>query len=135
MCRPFHNVHCNGRFLTVSEFNITWRGENDEEVSVAVFDALELLDKNIEAKNLWMKTVEYSPGAYFEQINAVSNTTSLIISHASNISILNFWKDRIIPSREFMANEMIEDENEEDWETTEDSLSDEDEENRIDLNM
>ena len=54
--RPFHNVHCNGRFLTVSEFNITWRGEKGEMVCVVVYDALELLDTKIENKNLWKKT-------------------------------------------------------------------------------
>ena len=74
---------------------------------------------------------QYSPGAYFEQINAVSNKTSLIISHASTISILNFWKDRIIPSREVVPAEMIEDEDDEDWETDE-SLSEEDGEHQID---
>jgi len=129
--KPFHNVQFNGRFLTVSEFNITWRGENDEKVSVAVYDALELLDKKIENKNLWKKSFGYSPGAYFEQINAVSNKTSLIVTHATTISILNFWKDRIIPSREVVPAEMIEDEDDEDWET-EESLSEEDEEHRID---
>merc|ERR1712106_1109327 len=89
-------------FLTACEFNITWRGENDDELSVEVFDNLELLDSKIESKSLWKKSFKYSPGAYFEQINAVSNQTSLIVSHASTISVLNFWKDRIIPSREFV---------------------------------
>ena len=51
------------------------------------------------------------------EINAVSNKTSLIVTHASTISVLNFWKDRIIPSREFVPEEVIEDE--EDWETGE----------------
>jgi hypothetical protein len=129
--KPFHNVHFNGRFLTVSEFNITWRGENDEKVSEAVYDAMELLDKKIKTENLWKKTFEYSPGAYFEQINAVSNKTSLIISHASTISILNFWKDRIIQSREIVPAEMIEDVDDEDW-VTDESLSEEDGEHQID---
>ena len=123
--KPFYNVHYNGRFLTVSEANIPWRGENNEMMSVVVYDALELLDTKIETKNLWKKTFEYSPGADNEQINAVSNKTSLIVTHASTISILNFWKDRIIPSREFVPEEVIEDE--EDWETGE-SFSEEDEE-------
>ena len=56
-------------------------------VSVVVYDALELLDTKIENKNLWKNTFEYFPGAYFEQINAVSNKTSLIETHASTISI------------------------------------------------
>lgn len=103
--KPFHNVHFNGCFLTVSEFNITCRGENDEKVTVAVYDALELLDKKIETKTLWKKTFEYSPGAYFEQINAVSNKTSLIVTHDTNISILNFWKDRKMPSSEVVPAE------------------------------
>ena len=85
--KPFYNVHYNGRFLTVSEANIPWRGENNEMMSVVVYDALELLDTKIETKNLWKKTFEYSPGADYEQINAVSNKTSLIVAHASTISI------------------------------------------------
>ena len=126
--KPFHNIHSNGRFLTACEFNITWRGENDDELSVEVFDNLELLDSKIESKSLWKKSFKYSPGAYFEQINAVSNQTSLIVSHASTISVLNFWKDRIIPSREFVPDEPIEDvdmifqdEDDEEWETAESS--------------
>jgi WD40 repeat protein len=123
--KPFYNVHYNDHFLTVSEANIPWRGENDGMMSVAVYDALELADTKIETKNLWKKTFEFSPGADYEQINAVSNKTSLIVTHASTISILNFWKDRIIPSREFVPEEAIKDE--EDWET-EESFSEEDEE-------
>ena len=43
----------------------------------------------------------------------------------------NFWKDRIISSREVVSAEMIEDEDDEDWET-EESLSEVDEEHQID---
>eukprot|EP00092_Neocalanus_flemingeri_P031519 GFUD01034230.1.p1 GENE.GFUD01034230.1~~GFUD01034230.1.p1 ORF type:complete len:448 (-),score=113.19 GFUD01034230.1:83-1426(-) len=100
--KPFHNIHSNGRFLTVSEFNDTWAGDNNEMCSVEVYDVLELIDPKVAEKNLWKKSFDYSPGQYFEQINAVSNTTSLVVSHASKISILNFWKDRISPSREFL---------------------------------
>ena len=55
----------------------------------------------IESKDLWSKCYSYSPGHYFEKIYTVSNQTSLIVYHDSTISILNFWKDRLIPSREF----------------------------------
>jgi len=124
----FHNIHFNGRLLTVCELNIT--EENDEELSVEVFDALELLDSKIESKNLWKKSYNYSPEAnmhnlHVEQINAVSNQTSLIVAHVSRFSILNYWKDRIIPSREFEPDEPIEDvdmileEEDSEWDTEE----------------
>ena len=99
---PFHNIHCNGRFITICELNMTRRGKKDAKPLVKVFDTLELVDSKIESKDLWTKCVSYSPGHYFEQINAVSNKTSLIVHHASTISVLNFWKDRIISSREFV---------------------------------
>jgi hypothetical protein len=52
----------------------------------------------------------YSPGAYFEQINAVSNKTNLIVCHSSKVSILNFWKDPIRTSNEFIPSEQNENE-------------------------
>ena len=44
--KPFHNIHHNGRFLTISEYNTNtaWRGQRDKELEVIVFDGLELLD-------------------------------------------------------------------------------------------
>ena len=86
-------VHSNGRFLTISEFNNEWA---DSMCLVAVYDVQELIDTTIATKDLWENHLYYSPGGYAEQINAASNTTSLVVSHASTISILNFWKDRII---------------------------------------
>ena len=65
--------------------------------SVAVYDVQELVDTKIAAQNLWKNYFDFSPGEYGEQINAASNTTSLVVTHASKISIFNFWKDRINP--------------------------------------
>ena len=101
--KPFHNIHHNGRFLTISEYNTntTWRGQTDKELEVIVYDGSELLDTKIDSKNLWKKSLEYSPGEPFEQINAVSNQTCLVVAHGSFISILNFWKDRIVAGQHF----------------------------------
>ena len=66
-----------------------------------VYDGLELLDSKLDSKNLWKKSLKYSPGAPFEQSNAVSNQTCLVVSHGSSVSILNFLKDRIVPGRQF----------------------------------
>ena len=96
----FHNIHLYGRFITICEVNMTRRGK-DIQLSLKVFDTLDLVNSKIESKDLWSKCYSYSPGHYFEKIDAVSNQTSLIVYHASTISILNFWKDRLIPSREF----------------------------------
>eukprot|EP00092_Neocalanus_flemingeri_P015066 GFUD01016273.1.p1 GENE.GFUD01016273.1~~GFUD01016273.1.p1 ORF type:complete len:387 (-),score=69.86 GFUD01016273.1:41-1201(-) len=100
--KPYHNIHLNERFLTISEFNRT----NNEACSVAVYDVLELIDTTIDKTNLWNMNSAYSPGGFFKQVNAVSNMTSLIVSHTSKISVLNFWKDRISLSREFLLAEI-----------------------------
>jgi len=119
---PYHNIHTNRRFLTISEYNDTWAGEHHESCSVSVYDVLELVNTKIEDKNLWFKDSDYLPGEYFEQVNAVTNTTSLIVSHASKLSISNFWKDRITPSQDFTPPEAANAEEEEmeddtlDWE-------------------
>ena len=129
--KAYHNIHSNGRFLTISEFDDTM-AHNDR--CVAVYDVEELVDTKVASRNLWKKNFDYLPRGDFEQINAVSNTTSILVSHSSKISVLNFWKDRIIPSREFLQADIIhneEDENEDDdsdWMTTDDSGQDEEEE-------
>ena len=97
--KPFHIIYFNGRFLSVCEYNRPWRDERVINLSVEVFDKLELVDFNIESKDLWRRSVEYSHGTYSEHIIAVSNTTSLIVHHNTTVSILNYWKDRIIKSK------------------------------------
>ena len=75
-----------------------WAGHhNDKSAMIAIYDILELVDTKVEAKDLWVRNFDYSP----DQICAVSNASSLIVSHDKKISILNFWKDRICPSRVF----------------------------------
>eukprot|EP00092_Neocalanus_flemingeri_P102780 GFUD01131478.1.p1 GENE.GFUD01131478.1~~GFUD01131478.1.p1 ORF type:complete len:420 (-),score=82.95 GFUD01131478.1:30-1289(-) len=98
--KTFYNIHLNGRFLTVSECNTT--GYEKAMCAVVVYDVSELIDTKVETKLLWKNKFEYSIGQNSEQINAVSNSTSLVVSHASKISILNFWKDRISSSGEIV---------------------------------
>ena len=113
--KPFHNIHASSRFITISELNVndTWAVEDNVLCSVVVCDVLELIDTKVEDKKLWKRSFDYSPGAYFEQINAVSNRTNLIVCHSSKVSLLNFWKDRISTSKEFIPSEQIENEYEE----------------------
>ena len=92
----FHNIAAHDNIITLSELN-----DNNEECSVIVYDAIELLDKKVDSAELWKRNFSFPHGSYFEQINAVSNTTNLIVCHKGKISILNFWKDRINMSQTF----------------------------------
>ena len=92
----FHNIAAHDNIITLSELN-----DNNEECSVIVYDAIELLDKKVDSAELWKRNFSFPHGSYFEQINAVSNTTNLIVCHKGKISILNFWKDRISKSQTF----------------------------------
>jgi len=92
----FHNIAAHDNIIILSELN-----ENNEVCSVFVHDATELLDKKVDSAKLWKRNFSFPHGSYFEQINAVSNTTSLIVCHKGKISILNFWKDRIKESQTF----------------------------------
>ena len=106
----FYNIHTNGRFLTVSELNDSWAADGNRMRSVAVYDALDLINTKLETQNLWKKLFEFPTGENYEQnlqINSVLNTTSLVVSHASKISIMNFWKDQLRPSRVFLGEEML----------------------------
>ena len=92
--KHFRRICLNSCFLTISEFNKPWIQDNNETYSVVVYDVLELLDTTIAEESLWKKTFDYSLGEdYKEQINVCLNKTSLLVSHSSKISILNFWKD------------------------------------------
>ena len=56
----------------------------------------------------------YVPGEYPQQINVFANKTSLVVSHTSKISILNFWEDQINKEGQILPVELIsteEDEN------------------------
>ena len=121
--KPFHNIHANSIFLTISEFNDSWAGEDSDLCSVVLCDVSEMIDTKVDSKKFWKRSFDYPPGAYFEQINAVSNTTSLIVCHSSKVSILNFWKDRISPSKDILPNDQIKNE-EEDWEFFTPDISD-----------
>ena len=92
----FHNIAAHENIITLSQLN-----EQNEHCSVDVINATELLNKKLEAAKLWKRSLTFTPGSYFEQINAVSNTTSLIVCHRGKISIHNFWKDRISNSHTF----------------------------------
>jgi len=129
----FHNIHLHGRFLTVSEVN---RREFDEdnESEVLIYDVTELLELKFEATKLWKKSLKF-PQSPYGLIYAISNKTSLIVSHGSAVSTYNFWKDRIVPSGQFAptnARSFIQDYfsyyDEEEWEyLSEDEDEDDDE--------
>ena len=86
----FHNIDTHHNIITLTQLN-----EQNNVCSVVVVDAIELIDKKLETDKLWRRTFPFYPGASYNQIIAVSNTSNLIICYKENISILNFWKDRI----------------------------------------
>jgi len=114
----FHKIHLHGRFLTVSEVN---KFDEDNNSEVLIYDVTELLELKFEATKLWKKSFKFPLGPH-GPINAVSNKTSLIVSHGSAVSTYYFWKDRIVPSGQYApthACSFIQDfsyYDEEDWE-------------------
>jgi len=99
----FHKIAAHDNIITLSELN-----DGYEYCSVVVVDTRELLDKELESEKLWRRNFRsFPPGAGYDQISAVSNTTCLIVGHKSEISILNFWKDRISKSQTFDPPEYI----------------------------
>jgi len=88
-----HNVHLSKTFLTVSELNDISDPENKECVTV-VLDVHDLVDESVKMSELWSRMFTFNPGENREnQINAVTNDTSLIVSHDNFISILDFWNE------------------------------------------
>merc|ERR1712215_382729 len=92
--KHFHNIHIGGRFLTVSECNNTRTRDTTELLTVTVYDINEILDTRTDTKKLWKRSFNFPQGGHYENINAVSNTTSLLVSHGSKLEVLNFWKDQ-----------------------------------------
>ena len=88
-----HNVHLSKTFLTVSELNDISDPENKECITV-VLDAHHLVNESVKMSDLWSKMFSFHPGGDREnQINAVTNDTSLVVSHDNVISILDFWNE------------------------------------------
>ena len=88
-----HNVHLSNTFLTVSELNDISDPENKECVTV-VLDVHDLVDESVKMSELWSRMFTFNPGENREnQINVVTNDTSLIVSHDNFISILDFWNE------------------------------------------
>ena len=88
-----HNIHLSNTFLTVSELNDISDPENKDCVTV-VLDVHELADESVKTSELWSRMFRFNPGENREnQINAVTNDTSLIVSHDNFISILDFWNE------------------------------------------
>ena len=86
----FHNIDAHHNIITLTELN-----EHNNVCSVVVVDAVELIDKKLETAKLWRRNFSFPLGSSYEQIIAVSNTSSLIVCNDGNVSILNFWKDRV----------------------------------------
>ena len=88
-----HNVHLSNTFLTVSELNDINEPEN-KECTTVVLDVHHLVDESVKISDLWSRMFSFEPGENREnQINAVTNDTSLIVSHDNFISIFDFWNE------------------------------------------
>ena len=88
-----HNVHLANNFLAVSELNDITDPENKECITV-VLDVHQLVDEKVELTKIWSRRFSFNPGPGRDnQINAVTNDTSLIVSHDSMISIIDFWNE------------------------------------------
>ena len=88
-----HNVHLANTFLAVSELNDITDPENKECITV-VLDVHQLVDEKVELTKIWSRRFSFNPGPGRDnQINAVTNDTSLIVSHDSMISIIDFWNE------------------------------------------
>ena len=88
-----HNIHLSNTFLTVSELNDINEPEN-KECTTTVLDVHHLVDESVKISDLWSRMFSFEPGENREnQINAVTNDTSLIVSHDNFISIFDFWNE------------------------------------------
>lgn len=96
--KHFFHIHHHGRFLTVSEAAHCYK--EDDKLEVQIYDASELLDTKTDTNELWKRCEKFLAGqrsTNFPIMNAVVNQTCLVVS-AKHVNILNFWKDRSIPS-------------------------------------
>ena len=103
--KAYHNVHIKNRFLTTCEHNETWRQESEKPLSVVLFDVNQLTDSSYKSTSLWRRNWNYywDDLFYRGQVNAVTNSTSLIVAHDSVVTLLNFWKDRVTESKSFVS--------------------------------
>merc|ERR1712142_1350226 len=99
------SVHIKNRFLTTCGKNETWRQESDKPLSVVLFDINQLTDSSYKSTSLWRRNWNYYRDDlfYWGQVNAVTNSTSLIVAHDSVVTLLNFWKDRVTESKSFVS--------------------------------
>ena len=87
---PLHNTQIAGHYLTVSELKDSHDPE-DKECVVVVLDRRELVQESLATSCLWSRRWSFSPGQQSWIIKAVANTTSLIVSHDTFLTVLDFW--------------------------------------------
>jgi len=105
--KAYNNIHLKNRFLTVCECNETWdQDDRVDPLSVVIFDVNQLTDSSFQSNSLWRRHWDYylidgSVAYYSEQMNAVTNSTALIVSHGVLVTMNDFWKVGVKKSRTF----------------------------------
>merc|ERR1712226_457728 len=90
---PLHNIHISDPLLTLSELKDVADPENKECI-VVVLDIRELTAPSMPVSNLWSRRFSFQPGdstRHPDQVNAVSNATSVIVSHDTFLTVIDFW--------------------------------------------
>ena len=87
---PFHNIHCNGRFLVLSEMM-----NHRTPINVAIYDTEELIEPSLRNQDLWSNKHIYTSASYsFSSVVGVSNMTKLIVTNRNTMCVFDFWKDQ-----------------------------------------
>ena len=87
---PFHNTHCNGRFVVLSEMM-----NHRTPINVAIYDTEELIEPSLRNQDLWSNKHIYTTASYsFSSVVAVSNMTKLIVTNRNTMCVFDFWKDQ-----------------------------------------
>ena len=122
--KGYHSVHIKNRFLTTCENNETWR----QPLSVMLFDVNQLTDSSYKLTSLWRRNWKYyyDDQFYLGQVNAVTNSTSLIVAHDSVVTLHDFWKDSVTESKSFVSEKDGESQNDMDGTAYFDDMEDQD---------
>ena len=87
---PFHNIHCNGRFVVLSEMM-----NHRTPINVAIYDTEELIEPSLRNQDLWSNKHIYTSASYsFSSVVGVSNMTKLIVTNRNTMCVFDFWKDQ-----------------------------------------
>jgi len=128
---PYHHIHTNGKFIILSEYNeMSLEDGRKRSAMVDVLNFDDLNDPKIKTEDLKKLTHDFSPYT----IHAVATKTFLVVAHNKSVTLLNYWPDRILPSREFpptqrirSAEDSLEESSSEDEDEYEDEYEDESE--------